>query len=249
MPDTLLALGFALGLTATALHAQAQEDKEKPEPRLLTVKADAYVEVEPEIAKISLGIEAVKPKPKEAATEVAQKADAVKAKLAGLGVPQESVETSELYLGQVFEYDAKRRRRVPRDYRAYHWLRVTLKNEDFDKLATVVDGAVDAGATAFYGFRFEMDDDTAMEAEALAKAVRNARQKAEAMAEAAKTRIVGVHSISELHPEGWAYPELAEAAEPEVQEAAPPAEAGDFAEEPPGKLRITCEVEVAFLLE
>ncbi|MGD8239271.1 MAG: SIMPL domain-containing protein [Armatimonadota bacterium] len=242
-----LLLALALGLVATALHAQDEDDEEKL--RLLTIKADAYVEVEPEIAKISLGIEAVKPKPKEAATEVADKADAVKAKLAALGVTKESVETSELYLGEASEYDYKRHRRIRKGYRAYHWLRVTLKNEDFDKLAAVVDGAVDVGATSFGGLRFEMLDDTALQAEALAKATANARQKAEAMAEAAGARIVGVHRIEEVEPDDWAYYDVAEQADESMAPAAEPAEVEQWTEELPGKLRISCEVEVAFLLE
>lgn len=205
--------------------------------------------MEPEVAKISLGIEAVKSKPKDAATEVAHTANAVKAKLAGLGVTKESVETSELYLGEAFEYDYKRHRRIPKGYRAYHWLRVTLKNEDFDKLAAVVDGAVAVGATSFGGLKFEMEDDTELQAAALAKAVANARTKAQAMAEAAGTRIVGVRRIAEVEPDEWSHDVQMEAAEAADEAAAEPAEAAGFAEDLPGKLRISCEVEVAFLLE
>lgn len=247
------AIALALGLIAVAVQAQQDDDEEKL--RLLTVRAEAYVEAEPDVAKISLGIDAVKPKPKAAATEVSEKADAVKAKLAALGMPDESVETSELYLGEAVEYDYKRGRTIKRGYRAYHWLRVTLKNEDFDKLADVVEGAVDAGVTSFGGLSFEMDDDTALKAEALRQAAANARTKAEAMAEGAQADIVGVHKISEVVPEPWeAYGEEADFAEqaaeaPTMEEPAIPAEAGDFEPEVPGKLRISCQVEVAFLLE
>ena len=103
---------LALGIAALGRDARAQDAKEKSEPRLLTIRAEAYVEAEPDIAKISLGIEAVKPKPKEAAAQVADTANAVKAKLAELRVPKEAVETSELYLGEVVQYDYRKGRRL-----------------------------------------------------------------------------------------------------------------------------------------
>jgi len=245
----------ALALMLLATLVQAQPENEKPKPRLLTVRGEAYVEAEPDMVRISLGIEAVRPKPKEAASEVAQKANAVKAKLAEVGVPKESVETSELYLGEYNEYDNKGRT-IRRGYQAYHWLRVTLKNKDFDKLAAVIDGAVGAGATSFYGLSFEMESDTALRAEALGKAAANARQKAEAMAAGAKARIVGVQSIHEVSPEGGPYvaerAKLAPATPPaEAQPGltAPPAEAPAGEPQVPGKLRLSCEVEIEFLLE
>ncbi len=223
------------------------------EPRVLEVEATAYAEAEPDMAKVSLGVKAVCPTPQEAAAQVAKRVGAVKAKLAGLGVAKEAVETSELYVGEATQYDYKKGREVRLGYKAYHWLRVTLKRDDFAKLAAVCDGAVAAGATSLSDLRFEMEDDNALRAQALAKATTRAREKAEAMASAAQARIVGIHRISEGYTRGWGYAAQARAAAPaEMMEAQAPAMAAAEAPageaEVPGKLRIDCNVDVAFLL-
>ena len=249
---------FAVGaMLFVALPALCQE--QEPEPPLLTVRAEADVEAEPDVAKISLGVQALRPTPKEAAAKVTQTVDAVKAKLADLGVGKDEVETSELYLGQGVEYDPRTGRAVRKGYQAYHWLRVTLKNEDFDKLAAVVDAAVAAGATSLSGLVFEVEDDNALRAQALAKAVGYAKEKAQAMAAAAGVEIVGVQRITEQYPEAWPYGYAAEAAAPAAGAMAPaeagfgagemPAEAIPSEPMVPGKLRITCEVEVQFRLQ
>ncbi len=221
------------------------------EPRVLNVTADAYAEAEPDVARISLGIKATRPTPKEAASEVAGTVKKVKEKIAQLGVAEDAVETSELYLGEASHYDYKTGQIVRDGYKAYHWLKVTLKNEDFPKLASVCDGAVAAGATSLAGLVFEVDNDNALRAQALAEATKRAREKADAMAAAANTSIVGVQSLAEAYDRYWAYDYAAakEAAAPAAEEAEmAPAEAPEGTPEVPGKLRITCRLTAAFLL-
>lgn len=241
---------LALAVLATLVDAAIARRQEKPQKqdRVLSVRAEGYVEAEPDVARISLGIKATRPTPREAAGEVAGKVDAIKAKLAQLGVGKESVETSELYLGEATERPYGRPA-VHLGYKAYHWLRVTLKREDFGKLASVVDGAVASGATSLSDLTFDVESDNALRAQALAKATANAREKAEAMASAAKARIVGVQSISDNVGYEWDYEESAKvgAAAAPAAAAAAPAEAPP-GEPVPGKLRITCKVRVAFLL-
>lgn len=244
---------LGLAVLATLVDAAAWRRKPSPEPRLLTVKAEAYKEAEPDVAKISLGVKAVRATPKEAATSVVQTVKAIKAKLAGLGVTPDSVDTSELYLGQATEYDAAKRRTVPAGYKAYHWLRVTLKGGNFEKLPDVVNAAVDAGATSFSGLAWELQDENALRAAALHLATERAMQKAKAIANAAGAKIAGIHSISEEYYGEWGYPPArraygapSEAAA--AQSRAAPAEAPPGMPEVPGKLRISCQVKVDLLL-
>ena len=99
-----------------------------------------------------------------------------------------------------------------------------------------------------------MDNDNALRAQALAEATKRAREKADAMAAAANTPIVGVQSLSEAYRRYEAYPTCAasayaeEAAAPEAQAEMVPAEAPEGTPEVPGKLRITCHLTAAFLL-
>ena len=270
----IVVLVLALAVLATLVDSALSRRRVEREPRILAVTAEAYAEAEPDVAKISLGVKSVQPTPAQAARKVAATVAAIKAKLAQLGVPQDAVETSELYLGEATEYNYKKSRTVRVGYKAYHWLRVTLKHADFVKLPVVVDGAVSAGATSLSGLVFEVEKDNTLRAQALAKATANAREKAEAMAKSAGTRIVGVRHLTDQYasyvqprgyegqflsyveglrsPSGPGAPGMQPTEAPAEASAptpgAAPAEAPPGAPEVPGKLRITCDVEVAFLL-
>jgi hypothetical protein len=244
---------LALAVLATLIDAASWRRKPSLEPRLLTVTASAYREAEPDVAKISLGVKAVRPTPKEAATQVAQTVTAIKARLTRLGVRSESLETSELYLGPATEYDSARRRTVQLGYKAYHWLRVTLKGGSFDRLPEVVDGAVEAGATSFSGLVWELADENSVRSAALRLATERASEKARAMADGARARIAGIQSISEQYSYDGDYTEHGMGAERAAgggfsQQPASAAEAPLGMPEVPGKLRISCHVKVAFLL-
>lgn len=248
---------LALAVLAALVDAAVVRHRELAPRRVLVASGSAEVEVEPDIARISLGVKATRDTPTAAATEVRKGVASIKAALADLGVGEDAIETSELYLGEAQEYNYQTRRTELLGYKAYHWLRVTLKNEDFDKLPDVVDSAIAAGATRLHDLTFELEDDTPVRARALAEATQAARLKAQEMAGAAGARIVGVQRISQPYG-GYRYDygmpaaEAGMAEEPMMEPAAePPAAGGEITAEPevPGALHISAEVEVAFLIE
>jgi len=256
-----VALVLALAVVATLVDAAIARRRPAPSerpPRTLRVTASAFAEAEPDMARISLGVRAIEPTPREAAESVAKTVAATKAALAKLGVGAEAIETSELYLGQVTEYDYQKSRYVRRGYKAYHWLRVTLKRDDFGKLAQVCDAAVAAGVTSLSGLVFEVENDNALRAQALAQATARAREKADAIAQSAKTSIVGIQSVEEDYWPAWYSPSRgygsmarvmpSPTAEPEGAAGVAPAEAPAGESEVPGALRIDCEVGVEFLV-
>ena len=255
----VLALAVLASLVDAALARRRPAPAAQP-PRTLRVTASAFAEAEPDMARISLGIKATRPTPKAAADSVARTVAATKAALQKLGVAQDAIDTSELYLGEASEYDYQKGRTIHLGYKAYHWLRVTLKRDDFGKLAQVCDAAVAAGVTSLSGLIFEVENDNALRAQALSKATTRAREKADSMAQAAKTSITGMQSVSEgysLSPYyereyaryGYAARAM-QSASPGAAGAAPmaAAEAPSGESEVPGALRIDCEVEVEFLV-
>jgi uncharacterized protein YggE len=252
-----VALVLALAVLASLVDAAMARRRPAPSaqtPRMLRVTASAFAEAEPDMARISLGVKATRPTPQEAAESVAKTVAATKAALQKLGVGGDAIETSELYLGEASEYDYQKSRYVRRGYKAYHWLRVTLKRDDFGKLAQVCDAAVAAGVTSLSGLVFEVENDNALRAQALAKATTRAREKADSMAQAAKASIAGIQSLSEDYSLSPYYErEYARAGQPAAAEASPgaaaaPAEAPAGEPEVPGALRIDCQVEVEFLV-
>jgi len=258
MEDTfsrVVVIVVALAVLVALVDAAIVRHEEAPRERLLVVQGSSTVEVEPDIARITLGVKATRDTPREAAAVVSDGVTKIKAALAGLGVTDDAIETSELYLGEAQEYDYQQHRTVTLGYKAYHWLRVTLRNEEFGKLPGAIDAAIAAGATTLHDLQWDLEDDTAAKAQALAEATEVARRKADEMAKAAGTRIAGVQRISQPWSGGY-YPSAGMASygveyEAADEPAAPPAEAGDIEQEPevPGALRIKAEVEVAFVLD
>jgi uncharacterized protein YggE len=100
MGDTLsravvVVLALAV-LVALADSAIVRHQETPPPERLLVVRGSATVEVEPDIARISLGVKATRDTPKEAARIVSNGVESIKTALMGLGVSEEAMETSEL---------------------------------------------------------------------------------------------------------------------------------------------------------
>ena len=75
-------------------------------------------------------------------------------------------------------------------------LRVTIG--DLDRLSIVLDAAVAAGANQLWGVQFEVADPDAIEAEARAEAIRNAREKAEQIAARTGLALGPVIRVSEI---------------------------------------------------
>jgi hypothetical protein len=82
----------------------------------------------------------------------------------------------------------------------------SVKVRDIAKAGSVVDACTHAGATTIGGVSFDVDDQRAAQTQATAKAVDDARAKAEALASAAHLRITGVKSINLGGDGGPIYP-------------------------------------------
>jgi uncharacterized protein YggE len=81
-------------------------------------------------------------------------------------------------------------------YTATNNVEVTIRN--LDAAGVVLSAATGAGANQLYGLRFEIEDPSALQAEARKKAVEDARARAERLAQLAGVKLGPAVSISEL---------------------------------------------------
>jgi uncharacterized protein len=72
----------------------------------------------------------------------------------------------------------------------------SVKVRDIGRAGTIVDACTSSGATSINGVSFGLADSTAARAQATAKAVADARIKAEALAQAAHLHIISIESLS-----------------------------------------------------
>jgi uncharacterized protein YggE len=132
----------------------------------------------PDVAFVTVAVETRAKTPRDAQRQNADVMTAVVKRLEEFPIPPDARRTLGLRLDQ--EFDTVNGRRVARDFVARNVLEVRV--DDLPRVGEAADVAVQAGATAIDGIRFDLKDRAAVEREALRLAVIDARRRAEAAA-------------------------------------------------------------------
>lgn len=159
----------------------------------VSVSAAGAVSVEPDVAEVTVVIEATADSADDARGQVANDVSAVRTALADLGLDEDDVTTAHFQLEPEYDYSDDRRELI--GYRAVHALSIAA---GVDQAGAVIDAAVAAGADRIQGVRFTLTDEHRQSArqQALQAAMTNAEADAGAIAEAADLTIVGVRTVS-----------------------------------------------------
>jgi uncharacterized protein YggE len=174
-----------------ALPAAAQETAAIPS---IVTTGEATVRRAPDQAFVTVAVESRSKNPRDAQRQNAETMTAVQQRLAAAGVAKEAVRTLGYSIQQEFDYPNGRR--VPREYVARNALEVRV--EPVERTGDIIDAAVQAGATAVSGVRFELKDRAGAEREALRMAVTDARGRADAAAAGAGRSVDRVLRIEEV---------------------------------------------------
>lgn len=152
----------------------------------IAVVGHGQVQVSPDMATISIGVQTHDNTAQAALASNATKMNAVIAAVQGQGVPADHIKTSDLSLW----YDNQKDQ-----YVVSHSLSVRVDN--VSTVGTVLDAAVNAGANMSWGVSFGLKDESAADNQALTAAVNNARTRATTIAGALGVSLSGVGSASE----------------------------------------------------
>jgi hypothetical protein len=180
------------------------------QPRLLTVTGEGDVKAKPDRATLSAG---VLTEAKTAAAALAANNGAMNAvfgALKRLGIPDRSIQTSEISVQPQYPNDSRLPRRIT-GYQVSNTVTVTV--DDLGRLGPVLDALVSSGANSLGDIAFGLRDPKPLEAQAGAAAVHDAMQKADAMARAAGVNLgpivsIGEGAVSEPVPLGRRMPAL-----------------------------------------
>jgi uncharacterized protein YggE len=180
MKKHLISLAAALATLAFALPASAQN----PPPPAISVSGEANVSVAPDLAQVEGGVTSEAKSAREASEANNAAMGKVLLALKNAGIDEKDYQTSRLSLQPQYA-PAQPNRNVPQivGYRASN--RVTIKVRDVTKIANVIDTLVTAGANEIGGINFVVTQASKALDEARAKAVADARRKAEIYAKAA----------------------------------------------------------------
>jgi uncharacterized protein YggE len=209
-------------------------------PRSLRVTSEGRVTAEPDIAVLSVGVEALAKAMPDATRDADARMRRVVDALKGSGVAPRDVRTTRYDVGMERRYDPKTG--TPGEiagYRVVHELRVVVRDRDPARAGAALDAALRAGANLVHSVTFEKDDATAERARALALAIEAARAKAEVMARAAGVTLGPIREVSEAGGSGPPVVRTMKMAM--VAESAAPLQGGD--------LEFVAAVDVAFDLQ
>jgi uncharacterized protein len=189
---------LALLMTLPMLAAQAQDDMEKGKPaRRLTVTGQGEIKVRPDKADITIGVVTENKSSQVAAKENAEESQRVQTAVKKLGIAEKDIQTVNYSVQPVIDYNKPNERGKPTitGYRVYNQVRITIR--DLPKMGDILDAATQAGSNNIEGISLGLEDSTAQEDSALEKAIREAKRKADRMAQAAGTRILGIYELNE----------------------------------------------------
>ena len=165
-------------LVVAASPLIAQQRDAAPAPDTIVTSGEAVVRRAPDRAFITVTVETRAKNPRDAQRLNAEAMTAVQQRLAQARVPKEALRTLGYDLQQEFDFTGGRR--VPREFVARNAVEVRL--DEIARVGELLDVAVQGGATAISGVRFDLQEREKIEREALRLAVVDARARAEAAA-------------------------------------------------------------------
>ncbi|MDP9484143.1 MAG: SIMPL domain-containing protein [Chloroflexota bacterium] len=164
--------------------------------RTIAVTGTGRASTIPDVADVRLGVVVTRPTVAEARGAAAETSARVLQALAAIGINRTDVRTASLIVQP--EYDYQDGVQQLRGQSVTHQYLVTVS--DLERLGTVVDDGLLAGATSLDGVAFRTADPAPAHAAARVAAYRDARSRAKALAVEAGVRLGKVLEIAEVEP-------------------------------------------------
>jgi len=182
-------------LMAASMLASAGVAKAAEVPlRLVSVTGSGEVKAQPDMAYVTLGVEARRPTLAEARTEVNATVERIMALTRELKIEPKFVDSTRLQVQPDYRWDEKASQQVLLGYVVSRQVDVEL--HDLDRLGTLLEKSVSAGVNQVGGARLDSSRRKELERAALTQAVDDARLNADALARAAGAKLGPVQSLN-----------------------------------------------------
>lgn len=183
-------LAAALAVALAPYAVVAADDR----PRTVSITGSGEVTAEPDLARVTLGVEARKPTMAEARTEVARTVDRVLTLTRDLRIDPKLVNATRVQVQPEYSWNEKDRKRVLLGYVVSRQVQVELR--DLEQLGPLLERAVDAGVNQVNDPVLDSSQRKSLERQAMAKAVEDARLNAEVLASAAGAKLGPVRTLN-----------------------------------------------------
>ncbi|MCH8009352.1 MAG: SIMPL domain-containing protein [Chloroflexi bacterium] len=190
----LMAL-LAVGLLALACTETTVLPSDRESSPGISVSGIGSVFGEPDVAILTLGVEAQADSVGEARAKAAEAMDAMLTVLKDGGVEDSDIQTSRFSVEPRYNFRDGEQELIGFFVNNL----VTVKIRDIDETGTLIDDVVEAGGdlTRVQNLRFTIDDPEELQQEARRLAMENAKSKAETLADAGGVELGAPRSISE----------------------------------------------------
>lgn len=194
--QTLIAFGF-LGIVIVGGLYLLPWKKMLAGREIIMVVGEAKSKQKSQIATFSAGVTVVKDKKDEAVKEVNEKVAAIIEALKNYGIKAEDIKTQNISIYQAQEQyweDGKQKVRQGQ-WNVSNSVEVVLR--DVDRASGLADLITSSGANNVYGPTFSLDDTAAVEIALFGEAMKDAKARAEAIAEASGRKLGKVVGVAE----------------------------------------------------
>lgn len=204
---SILILFLSIYLVALTRNAFATYDyigRSDQQIYTISINGTGEVTATPDIAEITLGVTTERNDVGQAQQENTDKMNKIIAELKNLGIAQEDIKTVNYSIYPSYDYSQNGRRLL--GYVVDQSVRVKIR--DLESISEVVAFAGTSGANNVSGLNFTIDDPENLKQEAREKALANAKEKAEKLAEIAGVKLgklVSFHENDQGYPEFRAY--------------------------------------------
>jgi uncharacterized protein YggE len=233
--------GGPSGSQPVALIGQSNQPV-APTNRGITVVGTGKASGTPDVANINVGVETGAASVQQAVNDNKAKMTKLLDALKSLGIADKDIQTSNYSVyteRQPVPSPESKSSEGPVSYRVTNQVNVTVR--DIAKLGDVLDKVVAAGANNIYGVNFSVADTSKLQADARAKAIEDAKSRAESLAKLTGVTLGDVMSVSEII--GGAGPIYG------VMDSAKMGLGGGGAPIQPGELEVNTSVQVTFAIK
>ena len=160
----------------------------------VTVVGEAKSEQKTQVATFNAGVMVVSNDKDGAASEVNSKMEAIIKSVKEFGIAENDIKTQSLSVYKQVQQPTNGEWRVSND--------ISIKLRNIDKASELADLLTKSGATSVYGPRFTVDDTKQAESGLVDQAIKNAAEKAEAIAKASGRKLGKVIEVTEGYSSG-----------------------------------------------
>jgi len=196
----ILVLAFAVNLTPADNQATAEITPFPSREKVISVTGTATTSVEPDLLIITFGVETQEKTAKQALESNSQLMNGVVEAIKSTGISEDELSTSRLNIYPVYDnYRDEKTGKYTQELIGYRVTNtITVETNNLGSAADVIDGAVEAGVNRVDSVNFTLSPAKELDVkdQLIAKAVLNAKAKAENALSPLNHKIIGVKAIS-----------------------------------------------------